>query len=94
MDSFYFALKPQVTLGPVQLYAKLGRHAWSAESKLEANKETVLVHDKESGYGYMYGIGADYFFSEGLSAGILAQKYETKYGDVQHIGVNFTLHFM
>lgn len=93
-DSFYFALKPQVMVGPVQLYAKLGRHAWSGETTLEIDGKTEHTYETESGHGYMYGVGADYFFSEGLSAGVLAQKYETKYGNVEHIGVNFTLHFM
>ncbi|USD66461.1 porin family protein [Vibrio sp. SCSIO 43136] len=96
-DSFYFALKPQIAVGPVQLFAKVGGHAWSQEYSYElfdTNINDYVDDRKVSGNGMMYGVGAEYFFSEGLSAGIQAQKFKTKHGDVDHIGINMTLHFM
>ncbi len=83
VESIYFAAKPSINFGPLQIYGKAGAHSWSASGD----------YDKDS-YDIMYGVGADYQVFGPLSVGAEYMVYDMNKGDIGTFAVTASLNFL
>lgn len=83
VESIYFAAKPSINFGPLQVYGKAGAHSWSASGD----------YDKDS-YDFMYGVGADYQVFGPLSVGAEYMVYQINKGDIGTFAVTASLNFL
>ncbi|MDR9826564.1 outer membrane beta-barrel protein [Vibrio sp. FNV 38] len=83
VESIYFAAKPSINFGPLQVYGKAGAHSWSASGDY-----------KKDSYDIMYGVGADYQVFGPLSVGAEYMVYSINKGDVGTFAVTAALNFL
>ncbi|KEY91232.1 hypothetical protein CF67_03049 [Candidatus Photodesmus blepharus] len=85
ISSVYFALKPSLNIGPLEIYAKGGIHSWSLSS-------INLVN----GYNIMYGFGAEYAVYGLFSLGANYMSYQLDKGkeDVSTFSFTASFHFL
>ncbi len=89
-STIYFAAKPSIDVGPVQVYAKAGFHSWSQEISGASSDDT--------GTDIMYGFGAEYYLIDNLSVGAswMQFKMDGNTADVNsdQFGLTATFHFL
>ena len=83
--NFYVAAKPNITLGPVHLYAK-GGLAWYDKD--------VSSGSSDDGIDLMYGIGAEYFIGTNISLGASYTNFGFDNDDVDTLTFSATFHFL
>ncbi|THB78741.1 MAG: porin family protein [Desulfobulbaceae bacterium] len=84
-SSFYLAAKPSLDLGAVHLFAKLGLNSFDKDG------DRTLSDD---GVDLMYGLGAEYFFTDNVSAGASYTSFGFDGEDVSTFTVNLTFHLL
>ena len=82
--SLYGAVKPTVALGPIELYGKIGVHAWDTSKQ---------YGDNDNGTDLMYGFGADFSVTRNTKLGLSYMDYEVDSHDVETLGVNVSYEF-
>ena len=67
---------------PITPFAKVGAHRWSIsrDFTITANGNTASVSDDDSGFDIMYGVGAQYDFSEESGFSIRAEWERFEFG--------------
>ena len=81
LNSNYFALKPNINLGPFHVYAKGGLDMYS--------------NGNDNGIDIMYGVGVEYFVSAPISVGLNFMDYGLgNSNDLTSINLNATFHFL
>ena len=87
-SSVYFAIKPSINFGPLQVYAKGGVHSWD----LTGPNGTKFSDD--DGYDMMYGVGADYAVFGPISLGANYMTYVMDKEDVNTFSLTASFNFL
>lgn len=83
----YLAVKPTLTLGIVDVYARGGIHMWDMDIKAAG------ISASDDGTNLMYGVGFDYFINDFISAGASYTRYDMDGGEIDGYELNATFHF-
>jgi len=86
-ESAYGAIRPNVTFGPLQLYAKVGLNSWVLEGD-----SGVTIHD-DDGVDEMWAVGADYALLGPMALGIEYSNYSMGNKDVKSVNATVTFYF-
>ncbi|MDC0610362.1 porin family protein [Vibrio sp.] len=86
-EAAYGALRPNVTFGPLQIYAKLGVNSWVLEGDAGVNIED------DDGVDEMWAVGADYAMFGPMALGIEYSNYSFGNKDVKSINATATFYF-
>lgn len=81
----YLAVKPSIDIGPLQIWAKGGLHAWD---------EKVNDAKVDDGVDIMYGVGADYYAAGPITFGASYVNYVMDSHDMGTLMVTASFHFM
>lgn len=85
-ESAYAAIKPNLNIGALQVYAKLGVNSWVLEGD-----QGVIIHD-DDGVDKMWAVGADYSVLGPLALGIEYVNYTVGHRDVSTINATATFY--
>ncbi|MEH0688070.1 outer membrane beta-barrel protein [Vibrio cholerae] len=86
VDNVYFAAKPSLNLGPLQVYGKAGVHSW------EQSSNNISFDD--DGYDIMLGVGADYQIFGPLTVGAKYENYKMDKEDMGVFSLTASLNFL
>ncbi len=86
-ESAYGAIRPNVTFGALQVYAKAGLNSWL----LEADPGVTLEDDK--GVDKMWAVGADYTLIGPMAVGLEYSNYTMGHKDVKSVNATVTFYF-
>lgn len=86
-ESAYGAIRPNVTFGALQVYAKAGLNSWI----LEADPGVTLSDD--SGVDKMWAVGADYTLIGPMAVGLEYSNYTMGNKDVKSVNATVTFYF-
>ncbi|MGF1720628.1 outer membrane beta-barrel protein [Vibrio kyushuensis] len=87
-SSVYFAVKPSINFGPLQVYAKGGVHSWDMTGNGGVN-----FNDDDS-YDMMYGVGADYAVFGPISLGANYMNYVMDNEDIGTFSLTASFNFL
>ena len=80
--ALYLAAKPNITVGPVHLYAKAGFDLYDVKS-----------HGSDDGVDIMFGAGAEYFLGRNISIGASFTQFGFDDDDISSLTLGATFHF-
>lgn len=86
-SSVYFAVKPSINFGPLQIYAKGGIHSWDLTDSRAAFSD-------DDGFDFMYGVGADYGVFGPISLGANYINYVMDKRDVGTLSFTVSFNFL
>ncbi|MCE0494793.1 outer membrane beta-barrel protein [Vibrio salinus] len=86
-ESAYAAIRPNVTIGALQLYAKAGINSWI----LEGDRGVTIQDD--DGFDKMWAVGADYSLIGPMAVGLEYSNYTLGNKDVKSINATVTFYF-
>lgn len=86
-SSVYFALKPSLNFGPLQVYAKGGVHSWDM-----TGNGSEFSNDDD--YDLMYGVGADYAVFGPISLGANYMNYVVGKEDIGTFSLTASFNFL
>ncbi|MCK6261769.1 outer membrane beta-barrel protein [Vibrio sp. ZSDE26] len=86
-SSVYFAVKPSINFGPLQVYAKGGLHSWDM-----TGNGSEFSNDDD--YDLMYGVGADYAVFGPISFGANYMNYVVGDEDIGTFSLTASFNFL
>lgn len=87
-ESAYAAIRPNVSFGPLQLYAKAGVNSWILEGDAG-----VSIPD-DDGVDEMWAVGADYSLLGPMSVGVEYSRFSIGNKEVKSINATVTFYFL